>query len=283
MFTLDQLRVFDAVVRVGTFLGAAQKLHQTQPAISMTIKRLEEIWGTTLFSRQGLRPVLTDKGKILHQRAIDLLRTVDVFSTDVKTVVSGIETSLHIAVGAIVPIMPAARRMRLFMEKHTSTRFIITVENIGEAISRVLKGEIDIAVSPLISDSTGYLDAHPIGKIAMVPVMAMAQAREKTDLKKLPQIILTSHDESGRGADFDTLPGGKTWVVNDLHAKRELILSGMGWGGLPEHLITDDLRKKRLQEICTKRIKRQKYSICLLRDRRRLHGPVAVRLWNHLK
>lgn len=282
--SLERLRVLDTVVRHGSFLAAAKVLHQTQPAISHTIKRLEEECGITIFSRRGLRPVLTDRGRLLHARVVDLLRREEVFNADVRLIAAGRESVLHLAVGAIVPIRAAAWHMRAFIRQNAATQISITVENIGESIGRILKGSIDVAITPFVADPTGYIESTVLAQVTLIPVMASGLFRgERMDLTLYPQIILTSHDESSRGADFGRLPGGRQWVVNDLLAKYELILAGMGWGGLPQHLIENDLKSGRLHEIRKGPVKRHRFDICLLRDRRRLHGPVATSLWEHLK
>jgi DNA-binding transcriptional LysR family regulator len=41
----------------------------------------------------------------------------------------------------------------------------------------------------------------------------------------------------------------RTWRVADLHTKHMMLCAGLGWGNLPEHLVRDDLRSKRLVAI----------------------------------
>jgi DNA-binding transcriptional LysR family regulator len=50
---LHQLETFLAVVREGSFSGAAKGLGRTQPAISQVISRLEDEVGQRLFERPG--------------------------------------------------------------------------------------------------------------------------------------------------------------------------------------------------------------------------------------
>jgi len=70
---LHQLETFLAVVREGSFSGAAKGLGRTQPAISQVISRLEEEVGQRLFERPGRRGGLTDAGKTLVEYAERLL------------------------------------------------------------------------------------------------------------------------------------------------------------------------------------------------------------------
>ncbi len=51
--TLQQLKLYEAVSRLGSYTRAAQELHITQPAVSIQIKRLEEQVGMPLFESVG--------------------------------------------------------------------------------------------------------------------------------------------------------------------------------------------------------------------------------------
>ncbi len=63
------LQVFLCVATERSFSRAAEKLFRTQPAISMTIKRLESDLGERLIDRSGRELMLTDAGNILLEHA----------------------------------------------------------------------------------------------------------------------------------------------------------------------------------------------------------------------
>ena len=64
-FDLRQLTAFNAVVATGSLGRAAEVLHGTQPALSRTIRRLEEQAGAPLFERHTKGMQLTDIGRAL--------------------------------------------------------------------------------------------------------------------------------------------------------------------------------------------------------------------------
>lgn len=72
---LFQLETFLAVANEGSFSRAAQKLFRTQPAISQTIRRLEQEIGEALFDRSSRDGSLTDAGRVLYDYAEKLLNT----------------------------------------------------------------------------------------------------------------------------------------------------------------------------------------------------------------
>lgn len=79
---LDQLEVFVTVVREGSFSRAALRLHKTQPAVSMALKRLEDALGEPLLVRSARGLALTHAGRSLLDYAENMLRLrVEAFET----------------------------------------------------------------------------------------------------------------------------------------------------------------------------------------------------------
>ncbi len=83
---LDQLQSFCVIADCGSFTEAARRVHKTQSAVSMQIKRLEERLGKVLLSRDGRMVSLTAEGEAVYARARRMLRLnaeiVDIFSSE---------------------------------------------------------------------------------------------------------------------------------------------------------------------------------------------------------
>jgi DNA-binding transcriptional LysR family regulator len=78
---VQALRCFVEVARHQNFTRAGQALHLSQPAVSKTVKALEERLGTTLLLRERRRVLLTDAGRLVLDRAqgvLDALRGLEV-------------------------------------------------------------------------------------------------------------------------------------------------------------------------------------------------------------
>ena len=67
--TYDQLVAFTSVAAEGTFTGASNALHKSQPAVSKLIRNLEGELGVVLFDRTRYRATLTDAGRVFYERA----------------------------------------------------------------------------------------------------------------------------------------------------------------------------------------------------------------------
>ena len=68
-----QLTIFRTVCEEGSMTKAAQKLYMTQPAVSQTIKELEQESGVCFLERYNRKVVPTESGRLLYQYACHIL------------------------------------------------------------------------------------------------------------------------------------------------------------------------------------------------------------------
>lgn len=74
---IRELKYFYTIASEGNITNAARKLHMAQPPLSRQIRQLEERLGTQLFERGNRRIQLTEAGRVLYQRAEQILQLVD--------------------------------------------------------------------------------------------------------------------------------------------------------------------------------------------------------------
>lgn len=67
---IQQLIYFTTIAKTGTYVAAARQLFISQPALSKSIKRLENELNTHLFIQIEKKLELTDTGKLLFQKAV---------------------------------------------------------------------------------------------------------------------------------------------------------------------------------------------------------------------
>ena len=74
---IDLLRSFVTIAELGGFTYAGELLGRSQPAISLQIKRLEELVGSPVFIRNGHQLLLSNSGKVLFNYAKQILNLND--------------------------------------------------------------------------------------------------------------------------------------------------------------------------------------------------------------
>ncbi|MEF1184818.1 LysR substrate-binding domain-containing protein [Vibrio sinaloensis] len=75
--TYNQLQVFQAIVQEGSIRGAARKLEMAAPSVSQSLKLLESNVGLTLFNRTTRKIELTDAGRLLHERTLAAMESLN--------------------------------------------------------------------------------------------------------------------------------------------------------------------------------------------------------------
>jgi len=101
--SLEQWRAFIAVVDYGGFAQAGDALFKTQPTISHSIKKLEQVVGKPLFDVVGRKAVLTAYGASLLAAARTLVTQADSLEHEAISQKSKIQQSLKIAVDTLFP------------------------------------------------------------------------------------------------------------------------------------------------------------------------------------
>src|SRR5687768_18599564 len=109
---LLQLEHFLAVVEERTFTRAAERVCRTQPAVSQSIKKLEEEVGAALFARDVHEVSLTEAGRVLADYARQMVGLRNQAMRQVARLQSMKAGSLTIAAyeAAAVYLLPAALR-----------------------------------------------------------------------------------------------------------------------------------------------------------------------------
>lgn len=83
---IKQLVYFVMVVQQSSFSEAAKKLHLSQPSLSKAIKNLETEVGFRLLERTTKKVQLTESGRVVYERAQQILNEADILQQEIKEV-----------------------------------------------------------------------------------------------------------------------------------------------------------------------------------------------------
>ncbi len=282
--TFDQVLVFHRIVETGSFKAAAAELHKTQPAISFSIKKLEEEMEAPLFDRTSYRPTLTAHGKMFYEKSLRVLQGMGELEGLTKSFLKKEEPEITLSVDGISPLPRLLTTFRDFGERFPNTKLNLTFDILSETERKVLSRESLFGITHFLSDNS-QLEIVPITKVKMIPVMnrdlfRSRKIKDQEDLVEISQIVVS--DRNKNGASFGLLDQGKKWRLNDANFKREIILAGLGWGHLPEHTIERELKEKKLTVIDFPDIHPRDLSIHLIRLKKINFGIVAKSLWSEL-
>lgn len=143
---LRHLVTFRAVIREGSFLGAARALGLAQPTVTLHVQELESELGLPLFDRRGRRRPVTDAGALLAQRALAILDSVETLQRSMTELRDG--RSGWIRIGSIEPA--ASQRVTPLLAKLRGERPALRVRldvTGTQGVSRaVADGDLDLGL-----------------------------------------------------------------------------------------------------------------------------------------
>jgi DNA-binding transcriptional LysR family regulator len=252
--SVDQLLVLLAVAEAGSFTAAAKRLGRATSAVSYAIDTLEDQLGLTLFDRGTTRkPKFTPQGEAIVSEARAIAQSIDVLRARVKGLREELEPDVSLVVDSLYPGQRLVTLLREFHAAFPTVPVRLFVQPMG-GVGRMLRsGVACIGVgNALHMDMTGFRHID-IPAVKVIPVAApdYPLAARATSGGPNPRDfvhLVLSEQPHGDGRDYGVI-GLNTWRVGDLAAKRELLLGGLGWGGMPEPMVRADIAEGRLVKL----------------------------------
>ncbi|WP_066471933.1 LysR substrate-binding domain-containing protein [Bosea sp. WAO] len=140
----ELLKTFVTIVETQSFTRTGDRLHRTQPAISMQIRRLEEALGKEVFDRTRRQVQLTREGEVLLHYARRILSLSDEAMSRIGQ--AGLAGVVRIGTSDDYANILLPEILRRFAQAHAEIQVDIVCDN-GVAIERRLKdGLIDLAL-----------------------------------------------------------------------------------------------------------------------------------------
>jgi DNA-binding transcriptional LysR family regulator len=154
MVTLVQLRVIDAVRRHGSVTAAAKELLYTQPSISHHLSRLESQLGAQLVQRVGRGIRLTPAGRLLADRAAEIIGRVDSATTELSALVGLNAGRVRLAGFGSVMSSLVPQAAAVLAQQHPGIQLGLTDTHPEEALELLRAGQVDVAVIFRYADTT---------------------------------------------------------------------------------------------------------------------------------
>ena len=146
MLDVTRLRVLVAVARCGSVTAAARALNYAQPSVSHHLARLEAETGTKLIQRAGRGIRLTDAGRLLAERAAEVIGRLDAAENELAAYTGLRAGRLRLAAfpSALGTIVPAAAAM--LREHQPGVDLRLTEAEPPEALRMLRAGYVDVAL-----------------------------------------------------------------------------------------------------------------------------------------
>ncbi len=178
----ERLNAFLAVASEKNFTRAAEKLFRTQPAISQSVRLLEEDLGEPLFLRLGRSAVLTEAGKILQEHVTEAFDALAQGRLRIEALKELREGELTISASDTTSCYVLPGILRQFRNRYPRIELRILNCPSPEAAGQVASRKADIGIvtlpieharlicDPIVAreDVAICASSHPLGKSARV-------------------------------------------------------------------------------------------------------------------
>ena len=144
LLELDLLKTLVAIAETGNFSAAAEIVFRTPSAVSMQVKRIEELVGRAVFIRDSRSVSLTSDGELLlaHGRRLLALNR-DMIAKFITPDVTGV-VRLGAIDNAAEQFLPSV--LRRFSETHPGVAVEATVDNSSSLKKMIQQNLLDIAI-----------------------------------------------------------------------------------------------------------------------------------------
>ncbi len=271
--TLQQLRLFEAVSRLGSYTRAAEELFISQPAVSIQIKRLEAQVGLPLFEQVGKKTFPTAAGKTMYNASLDILNRVDQLKNSIEELKGTVKGSLQLSVVTTAKyFLPSL--LGAFLQKYPDVEPKLKFTNRARVIERLMNNEDDFVIMGQIPEDDN-LEAYPflnniLGIVA--PANHPLVNKKNITIEELAdQRFLNREVGSGTQYVFDQIlkdHGVKIKPYMELgssEALKQAVMAGLGIAFLSLHSVQleCDVNKLTVLDVAGFPLKRRWYAVHL--------------------
>ena len=129
---LHYLRIFYEVACEKSFTKAANKLFINQSAVSIQVKKFEDMLNTKLFDRSSKKIKLTYSGEVLHKVAEEIFQKVKRAEKEIEKIVLFDKAKITIGATHLIGEHLLPRIMSEFTKIHPEVEFDLVIKDIKD-------------------------------------------------------------------------------------------------------------------------------------------------------
>ncbi len=282
--SLRQIRIFDSVARYRSHTRAAEKLHMTQPAVSMQIKHLEEGLGIELFERQGRTLVLSASGHELREYSNDIIHAYERMMDFAEKIKDCHQGHLTISVATTANHF-TTRILSAFSKTYPDVTISLDVTNRKSILQQLENYEPDLVIMGEPPKGHGLLSerfmTNPLVIIAP-PDHPLVRRKKKLTMDDLTgeKFVVRERGSGTREAIERHFKANKvccntSFEMSSNEAIKQAVSAGFGLGVVSLHTIELELNNQHLVMLDVRDFPLQRYWHVVTRQGKAV-SPVAV-------
>ena len=255
-YTLNQLRIFLAVVKAQSVTKASEELHLTQPAVSIQLKNFEAQFDIPLTEVIGRKIYITDFGHEIALAAESIIEQVHAINYKTLAYKGQLTGKLKISVVSTGKyVMPFF--LTEFLAQHAGIELLMDVTNKSSVLESLGNNEVDFALVSILPATINIesLDLLPnrlylVGKAGM----KLDGNRDVLEVFKELPLIFRETGSGTRQVMEGFIAEHKMSVLKKMEltsneAVKQAILAGLGYSIMPLIGIKNELATNELEII----------------------------------
>lgn len=258
---LKYLNTFRAVVEMGSFAKAADRLNYTQSAITFQMSQLEKELDTQLFEKAGRNMVLTQAGKLLVPYVNEVFASVDklyAFHNDLQQC----QGDLYIGAGETLLCYKLPAVLKEFHRQAPKAKLHLQSMNCYDIRDELLNGSLDLGV--FYEDVGGFgsnLTVYPCGEYPLALVASQDIGKEYSDFitvdRRIPVSFIINETNCIFRQIFEDYLKEKSLILDhtielwSIPTIKNLVKSDVGISYLPRFAVAGELAAGELVELPT--------------------------------
>ena len=258
--SLEALLVLDAIEYRGSYAAAAEQLNKVPSALSYVVQKLEDQLNVTIFVRQGRRAVLTPAGKHLLIEGRKVLLAINALSEQTQTIANGWEPKIRIACDSIMDIKQVFTGIQCFLIDNENIQIDVKEEVMNGTWEALIEDRVDLVIgAPAPVPSQKGIHAIKMKELDSVLVVSKSHRLSKvkspiqtSELSKYRSVVVHDSAKNEIPWSINIIEGSQHFYVSTIAHKLEAIMSGIGIGYLPTHIVQKYITSGELTEIVLK-------------------------------
>lgn len=259
---LNAYKTFYLVAKYKSFTKASQELFISQPAVTQTIKKLEDQLNIELFNRSANGKItLTAAGEVVYYYAEKIFNLAVANKTVVEQARDASFEVINIGVPTHIGSFYLVKYLKMFNEKYPNVKFNIINKKSDEMIIMLKKRELDVVIDTNMNDFRDDL----ISTIKILDLdscfvcsekyknIARKEKIELNELMRYPLILPGETTSNRKMIDYKFKEKGITLKplieANSSSISRQLIIKGIGIGWMIKEFVQEDIDKHILYEL----------------------------------
>lgn len=248
--TIEQWRMFQAVVDYGSYASAADALNKSQSSINHAVAKLQQVLGVELLRVSGRKTELTPIGEVMLRRSRQLTAHITELEQLAKNLEQGWEPEVKLAIEMVFDRSLLLPVLKTFQTQSRGSRLVIEDTVLTGSIEAITEQRADIVISHQLPKG---VVGEPIANYALQlvvakdhPLAAETQPLQPDQLSQHLQIVI--RDTARKPVEAEGwLRAEQRWTVNSFNEALQLVEAGLGFCWLPPFITAHSNQLKELR------------------------------------